>query len=61
VRRTTVRADDDSITVHIPLTYTAAAPLDNAMVKALAWTFRWWKMLDEGVDATLDDLARAKA
>ena len=30
------------------------------MVKALARAFRWRKMLDTGVHATLDDLARAK-
>jgi hypothetical protein len=30
------------------------------MVKALARAFRWRKMLDEGVYATLEDLARAK-
>ena len=61
MRRTTVRADDHSITVHIPLTYTAAAAaVDNAMVKALAWAFRWRKLLDSGVHATLEDLARAK-
>jgi hypothetical protein len=35
--------------------------VDNAMVKALARAFRWRKMLDEGVHATLEDLARAKA
>ena len=34
--------------------------VDNAMVKALARAFRWRKMLDAGVHATLDDLARAK-
>ena len=34
--------------------------IDNAMVKALARAFRWRKMLDEGVHATLEDLARAK-
>ena len=34
--------------------------VDNAMVKALARAFRWRKMLDEGVYATLDDLAKAK-
>ena len=32
----------------------------NAMVKALARAFRWRKMLDEGVYATLEDLAKAK-
>ena len=31
------------------------------MVKALARAFRRRKMLDEGVHATLEDLARAKA
>ena len=34
--------------------------VDNAMVKALARAFRWRKMLDTGVHATLEDLARAK-
>jgi hypothetical protein len=34
--------------------------VDNAMVKALARAFRWRKMLDTGVHATLVDLARAK-
>ena len=30
------------------------------MVKAVARAFRWRKMLDAGVHATLDDLAKAK-
>ena len=30
------------------------------MVKALARAFRWRKQLDEGVYATLEDLARSK-
>ena len=34
--------------------------VDNAMVKAVARAFRWRKMLDEGVHATLEDLAGAK-
>jgi hypothetical protein len=34
--------------------------VDNAMVKSLARAFRWRKMLDTGVYATIDDLARAK-
>ena len=34
--------------------------VDNAMVKALARAFRWRRMLDTGVHATLEDLARAK-
>ena len=34
--------------------------IDNAMVKALARAFRWRKMLDECVYATIEDLARAK-
>jgi hypothetical protein len=33
---------------------------DNAMVKALARAFRWRKMLDTGVYATLEDLAKSK-
>ena len=35
--------------------------IDNAMVKALARAFRWRKMLDEGVHATIDDLAKARS
>ena len=38
----------------------AVPRVDNAMVKALARAFRWRKMLDTGVHATLEDLARAK-
>ena len=34
--------------------------VDNAMVKALARAFRWRKMLDTGVHATLKDVAQAK-
>ena len=34
--------------------------VDNAMVKALARSFRWRRMLDEGVYATLKEQARAK-
>jgi hypothetical protein len=34
--------------------------VDNAMVKALARAFRWRKMLDEGVHATLENLARRR-
>ena len=34
--------------------------VDNAMVKALARAFRWRRMLDTGVHATLEELARAK-
>ena len=75
--RATVSADDETITVHIPLTFkkrggrklvvtpdgASWAPrprVDNAMVKALARAFRWRKMLDTGVHATLKDLAKAK-
>jgi hypothetical protein len=34
--------------------------IDNAMVKALARAFRWRKMLDEGVYATIEELAKSK-
>jgi hypothetical protein len=34
--------------------------VDNAMVKALARAFQWRKMLDTGVHATLEDLAKVK-
>ena len=37
-----------------------APRVDNVMVKALARAFRWRKMLDTGVHATIEDLARAK-
>ncbi len=77
MKRATVSADGEIITVHIPMTFrkrggrklvvtpdgAAWAPrprVDNAMVKALARGFRWRKMLDEGVHATIEDLARAK-
>ena len=77
VKRATLSADGETITVHIPMTFrkrggrklvvtpdgAAWAPrprVDNAMVKALARAFRWRRMLDDGVHATLEDLARAK-
>jgi len=76
-QRTSVSADSQTITVHIPMTvrkrggrklvvtpdgaeWAPRPRVDNAMVKALARAFRWRKMLDTGVYATLDDLARAK-
>ena len=31
--------------------------VDGAMVKALAWAFRWQRMLDDGVCATIEELA----
>jgi hypothetical protein len=34
--------------------------VNHAMVKALARAFRWRKMLDTGVHATVEDLAKAK-
>ena len=34
--------------------------VDNAMVKALARAFRWRRILDEGLHATIDDLAKSK-
>jgi hypothetical protein len=66
----------ETITVHVPLTFrergvrklvvmpdaAERAPrprVDNAVVKALARD-RWRKMLDTGVHATLEDLAKAK-
>lgn len=77
MKRATVAADGETITVHVPMTFTkrggrklvvtpdgaewAPRPrVDNAMVKALARAFRWRKLLDVGVHATLEDLARAK-
>jgi hypothetical protein len=77
MKRATVSADGETITIHIPIEFRkrggrkrvvtpdgaewAPRPrVDNAMVKALARAFRWRKMLDEGVYATLEDLARAK-
>ena len=76
MKRATLSADGETITVHIPMTFRkrggrklvvtpdcAWAPrprVDNAMVKALARAFRWREMLDTGVHATLVDLARPK-
>lgn len=34
--------------------------VDNAMVKALARGFRWRKLLEEGVHATVEDVAAAE-
>jgi hypothetical protein len=34
--------------------------VDNAMVKALARAFRWRRMLDDGVYATIEELAKAR-
>ena len=34
--------------------------VDNTTVKGVALAFRWRKLLDEGVHATLEDLAKAK-
>jgi ParB-like chromosome segregation protein Spo0J len=34
--------------------------LDSALVRALARAFRWQRLLDEGVHATFDDLAKAE-
>jgi hypothetical protein len=75
VKRGTVSAVGETITVHIPMTFRkrggrklvvmpdvaewAPRPrVDNAMVRALARAFRWRKMLDTSVHATLEDLAR---
>lgn len=77
MKRATISADGETITVHIPMVFKrrggrklvvtpdgaewAPRPrVDNAMVKALARAFRWRKMLDEGVHATIEDLAKAK-
>ena len=49
------------LTLPAPDTWLPPRPrVDNAMIKALARAFRWRKMLDDGVHATLEDLARAK-
>jgi hypothetical protein len=34
--------------------------VDNAMVKALARAFRWRRMLEDGVHATIEELAKSK-
>lgn len=68
--------DEDTITVHVPMTlkkrgrklvvtpdgvpWAPRPRVDNAMVKALARAFRWRKMLDTGEHATLEDTAKAK-
>ena len=43
------------------LTWEPSSPLvDSALVKALARAFRWRRLLDEGVHATFDELAKAE-
>ena len=75
-KRVAVSADAQTITVHISFMIRkrgaeaggdagrcrvgAAAAGRQAMVKALARAFRWRKMLDTGVHATLEEVARAK-
>jgi hypothetical protein len=39
-------------------TWAARPQVDNAMVKALARAFRWQRMLDDGVCATIEELAK---
>lgn len=75
----TITRDDDTITVHVPLTFTKrggrkqvvlpdGAPswapprprVDNTMVKAIARGFRWRKLLEAGVHATVEDIAAAE-
>ena len=46
--------DQELVAGHLP------PRVDNAMVNALARAFRWRKLLDTGVHATIEDLARAK-
>lgn len=71
-----VTSDPDTITVHVPLTFTRRggrkqivlpdgtsswapprARIDNTMVKAIARGFRWRKLLETGVHATVEDIA----
>ena len=71
-KRVAVSADAQTITVHISFVIRkrgAEAGGDAgrcrvgaaaAIVKALARAFRWRKMLDTGVHATLEEVARAK-
>lgn len=76
---TTVTSDRDTVTVHVPLTFTRRggrkqvvlpdgvpswapqrARADNTMVKAIARGFRWRKLLETGVHATIADIAAAE-
>lgn len=61
-KRVRVSADGETITVHIPLTFRkrGGRKVDNATGKALARAFRWRKMLDEGMHAMIEDLAKSK-
>ena len=34
--------------------------VDNAMVKAIARAFRWWKLLETGAFATVEEIAAAE-
>lgn len=75
----TVTSDSDTITVHVPLTFTRRggrkqivlpdgssswapprARIDNTMVKAIARGFRWRRLLETGVHATVEDIAAAE-
>ena len=38
----------------------ARARVDNTMIKVLARAFRWWKLLETGVYATVEELAAAE-
>jgi hypothetical protein len=33
---------------------------DGALIKALAWAWRWYRMLDDGVYASVSDIAEAE-
>lgn len=78
-QETTVTRDQDTITVHVPLTFTRRggrkqiilpdgssswapprAHVDNTMIKAIARGFRWRKLLETGVHATIADIAIAE-
>jgi hypothetical protein len=75
----TVTSDQDTITVHVPLTFAKRggrkqvvlpdgapswapprARVDNTMIKAIARGFRWRKLLETGVHATIADIAMAE-
>ena len=52
-RKTVITPDGETWQPHSPM-------INSALVKALARAFRWRRLLDDGVYATFDDLAKAE-
>lgn len=76
---TLLEADEESITVHVPMAFKKhggrklmIAPdlgpdwspprprIDNTMVRAIVRAHRWRRLLEEGIYATVDEIAKAE-